>query len=93
MPRSPLTVNTFQNPDGSPVANGYIRIRLSQIGSSNSQQIDIVFTKTLLNASGVIIGSPTFWPNSGILPAGTYYIIEVYNSSGQLIAGPNKVIV
>lgn len=93
MPRQALTVTNFQNADGSPVANGYLRIRLSQPGSASSGQIQTNFTKINLDSNGNIIGSPTFWPNSSILPAGSYYILEVFNASGQLISGPSKLTV
>jgi hypothetical protein len=81
-----LTVTTFVNPDGSPVANGYIRIRLSQDGSVNNTQIQSSFTKIALDSNGTIVGSPVFWPNDQISPSGTYYIIIVYAASGQEVA-------
>jgi hypothetical protein len=93
MPRTALTVNTFQNPDGSPVANGYLLISLNQDGSVNNTQLQFNQVKVLLDSSGVITGSPTFWPNASISPPGTYYIISVYSASGQLVAGPNKLTV
>ena len=88
-----LTVNTFQNPDGSPVAKGTIRIRLNIDGSVNDEQISSSFTNISLDSNGIIVGSPTFWPNSDISPSGTYYILLVYSASGQEISGPNKVTV
>ena len=93
MAQTALTVNTFVNPDGSPVANGYIRIRLSQDGSVNNIQIQATYTEISLNSSGVIVGSPLFWPNSEISPSKTYYIIIVYSATGQEVAGPNIVTV
>jgi hypothetical protein len=88
-----LVVNTFQNPDGSPVANGYILIRLCLDGSVDDDQINSNYTQINLNSSGVIIGSPTFWPNIDISPSGTYYIMFVYSSDGQIVSGPLKVTV
>lgn len=93
MARVALTVTNFQNADGSPVANGYIRIRLSQPGSSGGQQIQTNFTQISLDSNGNITGAPTFWPNASILPAGSYYILEVFNFHGQLISGPSKITV
>lgn len=91
--KAALTVTTFQNPDGSSVVNGYLLIRLNIAGSVNNEQIQSNYTKILLNSSGVIVGSPTFWPNASISPIGTYYIEKVYNAIGQLIAGPNSITV
>jgi len=85
----PLLVNTFQNPDGSPVANGYIKIRLNVDGSINDGQLQSNYVNLPLDSSGVISGSPTFWPNSEISPSGTYYVENVYKANGQLVAGPS----
>ncbi len=93
MPRIPLTVTNFQNPDGSPVISGYLLFKLNTDGSVNDTQISSQTTKILLDASGNITGSPTFWPNSSISPSGTYYIQSVYGANGQLISGPSKVTV
>jgi hypothetical protein len=88
-----LPINTFQLANGAPVANGNLLIRLSQPGSVDDAQINANFTSISLNSSGQIEGSPTFWPNADILPAGTYYILLVFSSSGQRVAGANKLTV
>ncbi len=93
MARQPLTITTFQYPDGTVVSNGTIQIRLNTNGSVSNTQIQNEFTTISLDINGVITGSPTFWPNTNILPAGTYYVMSVYSSSGQLVAGPNKITV
>jgi hypothetical protein len=91
--RVTLTVNTFQLPNGLPVALGTITMRLNQIGSVNVTQLGVQFTAIKLDANGMITGSPTFWHNSDISPSGTYYIQTVYSSTGQVVAGPNVVTV
>lgn len=91
MAQTALTVNTFVNPDGTPVANGYIRIRLNQDGSVSGNQIQASYTEIALDSNGTIIGSPVFWPNANINPSGTYYILLVYATTGQLVYGPNIV--
>lgn len=93
MAQTALTVNTFVNPDGSPVANGYIRIRLSQDGSVSSHQIQSNYTEIALDSNGTITGSPLFWPNADISPSGTYYILLVYAATGQIVSGPSIVTV
>jgi hypothetical protein len=92
MSQQAFPITNFQYPDGAPVANGYVDIRLSVDGSVNSSQVERIFTRSTLNSSGNLVG-PVFWPNSSILPSGSYYIINVYNSQGQLVAGPNKVTI
>jgi hypothetical protein len=97
-----LPVTTFQLANGAPVANGFLRIRLNrqgqvtytpESGPVTNIQINPIFTEIPLNAEGVITGTPTFWQNSSILPTGTYYILQVFASTGQIVAGPNKVTV
>jgi hypothetical protein len=93
MARSPLPITNFQTPDGNPVVNGYVLIRLSDDGMASGDQIQSNFTKLLLDSSGNLIGTPLFWPNASITPAGSYYIIQVYEANGQLVSGPNKITV
>jgi len=93
MPKIALTVTNFQNPDGSPVANGYLLFRLNTEGSVSSTQISSQTTRISLDSSGNVTGSPTFWPNASLAPSGTYYVRSVYSSGGQLISGPSKVTV
>ncbi len=93
MPRIALTVTNFQNPDGSPVALGYLLFQLNTNGSVSSTQISSQITRIPLDSSGNITGSPTFWPNASIAPSGTYYIRSVYSAQGQLLSGPSKVTV
>lgn len=93
MPKTGLIVTNFQNPNGSPVANGYLIFRLNTEGSVNFTQISSQAIRIPLDSSGNIIGSPTFWPNNDLLPSGTYYVQSVYTANGQLISGPSKVTV
>lgn len=93
MSQQALTVTQFVNPDGSPVANGYVTIRLSQDGSVNDTQIASTFTQIALDSTGTIVGSPVFWTNASISPSGTYYILSVYAASGQRVSGPSVVTV
>jgi hypothetical protein len=93
MAKTAFTVNTFQLANGAPVVSGFLRIRLNQPGSVSDAQINTIFTEITLNTEGVIEGSPTFWPNSEISPSSTYYILQVFSSTGQQVAGPLKVTV
>jgi len=91
MSRSAFPITTFQNPDGSPVANGAMNVRLSSDGTSNAQQIQHNFTSVPLDSNGVVTGSPAVWADSVVLPDGRYYVINVYSQKGQLVAGPLKI--
>jgi hypothetical protein len=94
MAKVALPVTTFQNPDGTPVANGYILIRLNNNGkSSDGKEVQYNFVKNQLDSNGTLTGSPLFWKNSDILPLGSYYIVMVYSAVGQLISGPLKITV
>jgi hypothetical protein len=88
-----LPLRIFTLPSGSPVANGYLMIRLSIPGSVNDTQIQSNFVKVPLDSTGTVIGTPTFWHNTDISPPGTSYIQSVYTSQGQLISGPNKLTI
>lgn len=79
-------------PTGAPVANGYIGIRLNVNGVVNNSQIKDSFIKCPLDSSGTVTGA-TFWKNSDIQPSGTYYIVLVFTSSGELVCGPIKVTI
>lgn len=85
-------LSNFQYPDGSPVANGTLAIRLSQDGVSSNTQIPSTFKTYPLNSSGNS-GTIILPTNGTISPSGTYYIYEVYSSAGLLVSGPNLLTV
>ena len=93
MPRASLPLTTFQNADGTPVANGTLQIRLNINGSVNDTQIQSNSTTVVLNVNGEVLFDPTFWPNAAISPAGTYYVLSVYSIQGQLVGGPNVLTI
>jgi hypothetical protein len=93
MPTSgPFPISNFQNADGTPVANGTLRIRLSQDEQDTvvPSQLTYNFKDFSLDSNGNS-GTITLQSNSGstLLPIHSYYIYEVYNSSGLKVAGPN----
>ena len=93
MAQQPLPINTFQLPNGAPVANGSITVRLNTDGMVSGDSINTKFAPIALDSNGVIAGSPVFWPNSEISPIGTYYIVIVYTAAGQEVAGSLLVVV
>lgn len=91
--RQPLPITNYQYPDGTPVANGKLTINLNTGGLVSGNHIQFNKTTVLLDSSGNITGSPLFWPNADIYPTGTYYIVTVYDSTGNQVSGPDSVIV
>jgi hypothetical protein len=85
-------LNSYQNPDGTPVANGYLLVSLNQAASSGLVQLSVAKVKVLLNASGAVIGSPTFAASSTLEPTTAYYILEVYAADGQQLSYPTILV-
>jgi hypothetical protein len=83
-----LVQTTYVNPDGSPVANGTLLIRLNRDGITSDKQIQSNFIRIPLDSQGRVTGSPVLPLTSAITPSGTYYIGKVYNSTGQLVGIP-----
>lgn len=93
MAKISLPITSFLDGSGMPLANGYLSIRLNIDGAASSSQLCATLCKLALDANGQVTGTPTFWPNGEILPAGTYYILRVYGQDGQLVSGPNIVTI
>lgn len=82
----PFPITNYQTPDGNPISNGYVLIRLNEDGSVNDSLLCSNFTKVILDSNGNFTGSPVFYANSDISPINTYYITAVYKSNGELVA-------
>lgn len=93
MAQQAFPITNYQLPDGSPVANGYLLIRLNIDGNVSDSSIDSNFIRVPLDSDGNISGSPVFWPNDEISPSGTYYVLKVYQANGKLVAGPMVVTI
>lgn len=93
MPQVTLPLTLFQTPDGNPVSFGVVRIRLNTNGNASGNQLGSSFVDINLNINGALSSNPLFWTNSSILPDGTYYIIQVFTQSGQLVYGPSKLTI
>src|SRR5579863_3069306 len=83
---------TFQNPDGSAVANGILKLTLSQAANiSGTAQIAPTEVTIQLNSSGAIPANTTILANDELTPAGTTYYATLFNgnknSSGAYVAG------
>lgn len=81
----------FLNSDGTPVDSGHVDICLSADSktSSNTQIGKGAVSSVPLDSNGTITGSFLIWQNASLTPSGSYYIIKVYASTGQLVQGPD----
>lgn len=83
---------TFQYPDGSPVANGYLIVSLDQDALAPGE---LSFsagreTKVPLDSNGTV-ANPVTVPSSSLTPSTAQYIIKVFTAQGELIRGPYPV--
>jgi len=96
------TVNQIEggawvDPEGNPLANGYLLFVLSRDGVVNTN-VRVCAGRTIyvpLNSSGSVASSPIYslWPNDVLTPSTTYYTLSAYSSTGQLVYGPNVVLI
>ena len=94
MAQASFPIQTFENADGSDVANGYLLIHLSNDAASASGQISAkIKSEVALGTLGEILDNPQFWENSSLTPNDTVYFLEVYNADGLRICGPIPVTV
>lgn len=89
MARNQITGGKFSNLDGSPNANGYLKIQLNRDCKINSSgQVGHWSENTIqLDSNGNVSGTVLIWPNDQLSPT-SKYIFRVFSSLGQLVAGP-----
>ena len=75
---------TFVDPQGNPLANGYLVMRLSHDGQSGTpnQVVSGLTQRITLNSSGQINPAVAIYSNTGLLPANTFYRVTVYAADG-----------
>lgn len=88
-----LSGGNFQDPLGNALASGYILLQLSKDAqvNSNTQLTSGKTIQVLLDSSGNVVASPaqSVWPTDAMTPAGVVYKVQVFDSRGELIWGPN----
>lgn len=82
---------------GTFTSNGYLLFRLVQDAVVNGSTL-VSKGKVItvpLDSSGNIVTSTAYklWPNDVMTPSSTYYMVSAYTSAGQLIWGPNAMVV
>ncbi len=84
-----VTGGGFQDNQGNRLAGGYLTLTLSHdsnvylLGSfTGSQVVAGQVTKLYLNNLGDLFPNQFVWTNDQLTPAGSFYTVRAYNSSG-----------
>src|ERR1700688_4556187 len=90
--KTTLTGGHFQDSLGNPLANGYLRLFLSQdeVVTGVGFVCSGVFIQIQLDANGSVVAGQTVWSNDVMLPVNSYYRVFGYAANGQLAFGPNN---
>jgi hypothetical protein len=86
---------TFQDPQGNPLANGYLVLRLSHDGQSGTpnQVVSGLTQRVTLNSSGQISPAVAIYSNTGLLPANTFYYVRVFSADGTEVVPLSKITI
>src|SRR5580658_2637288 len=92
-----LTGGAFQDASGAPIASGTITFQLSQsayvAGTGQVVNSTVISYNLLANGNIASSPSPTLWGNDQLTPSGSYYIVNIMNSSGAVVRGPENWII
>lgn len=88
MTKVSFPITTFTDPEGNPLSFGYIFLSVNEdVSTPSSTQIGQGAVAIItLDENGVVVGSPTIWPNSELSPSDSTYVYSVYSAMGQLVA-------
>src|SRR6267142_309317 len=77
---------TFQNPDGTPVSNGYVIATMSKdaVSSDGSQVVAGLRVRGQLDNSGRTVGF-NLWSSDQLTPSDASYILNVYDFNGKFV--------
>lgn len=93
MPRQPFPYTNFTDTSGNPLSFGYSLIHLGDDGNAPDGLIcNGSVLRIDLDVNGNMLTVPQVWDNAKIEPVGTYYVLSAYTIEGQLVLGPNKVV-
>lgn len=94
MARQAFPYTTFSDPSGSVLSNGYVLLRISQDVNSPSGLIGAgMELNVALDQNGVMVNVPQVWPNASLQPSGTCYLYSAFAADGQLVLGPESVVI
>lgn len=83
----------FQDAEGNVLANGYLKMKLSQDANVGGVNVAAGVEITIqLDASGDVVSSPaqSVWGNDALSPVNTFYRVTAFTASGQPVWGPNN---
>jgi hypothetical protein len=86
---------TFVDPQGNPLVNGYLVMRLSHDGQSGTpnQVVSGITKRVTLNGSGTISPAVAIYSNTGLLPANTFYYVRVFAADGTEVVPLSKITI
>lgn len=91
MAKIQITGGGFQDSEGNLLANGYLKMVLSQDCqvASTAQICSGIEVTVPLDGSGNVSGIVNVWPNDQLLPVNNFYTVTGYTQQGQRAWGPN----
>ena len=88
----PYTQYTY--PSGAPLSNGYVLIWLDTDAKTPTGLICRGMSlRVPLDANGVMNPVPQVWQNVALLPSGCTYLQEAYTPDGELVLGPDSIVI
>jgi hypothetical protein len=94
MARVAFPITVFYDPSGAPLANGYVKVSLTQDAMSPTGQVcGSCSLNVVLDSTGTMVSVPQVYPCSQLNPATVQYVITAYTSSGEIASGPDFVTV
>jgi hypothetical protein len=78
---------SFQTSSGSPISNGWLRMKLNQdsnVSLPTSQVVGGVSIKVPLDNLGRIAGNVYVWTDDILNPTKSFYVVDAYTSQGLL---------
>ena len=82
----------FQNPSGLRLSNGFVTFQLSHdsnistLGGPGGAQVTAGVPMSFpLDTNGNFVGGVFLWTNDLLTPSGSYYLVNVYDSSGIVV--------
>jgi hypothetical protein len=88
MARVAFPITTFQDAEGNPLSFGYVLLSIStDVNTPDPAQLcEGMTSKITLDTNGVVVGSPTVWPNASLSPSNAVYLYSTYRQNGQEVA-------
>jgi hypothetical protein len=90
-----LTGGNFQDQSGQPLINGYLLFQLSadaKVTATNQVLSSGQICKIILDMIGNVAGSQSLIANADLTPAGTFYTVGLFDSSGNALwSSPQEI--